>query len=224
MYNKSLFFILIQFTFLTLQGQQSEVGNWLMYFGQNRVSDKISIHSEIQYRNHTVVPNNTEQLLLRTGLNYHLKSAMITVGYGHIGSHIYLSDKKSPEVEEHRIFQQLITTNKIGRIKLEHRYRIEQRWVNRNYKDRIRYRIMAFVPLNKKIIEKGTVFVGLYDEIFMNTKQNYFDRNRLYGALGYQINQSTGAQIGMLHQETNAGGKWYLQFALTFNTDFRKND
>lgn len=206
------------------QNTNNQIGNWLMYFGQNRVSEKISINSEIQYRNHTVVPNNTEQLLLRTGFNYHLKTAMITVGYGHIGSHVYLSDKKSPEVEEHRIFQQLITTNNIGRIKLEHRYRVEQRWVNKDYKDRIRYRIMAFIPLNKNTIEKGTIFIGLYDEIFLNPKQTYFDRNRLYGALGYQINKLTGVQTGMLHQETNIGGKWYLQFALTFNTDFRNKD
>lgn len=224
MFSKSIFFILIQLSFFALHAQQSETGNWLMYFGQNRVSDNFSIHTEVQYRNHTVFPNNTEQFLLRAGLNYHLKTAMITVGYGHIGSHIYLSDKKSPEVEEHRIFQQLITTNQLGRIKLEHRYRIEQRWINRNYKDRIRYRIMAFFPLNNKSIEKGTIFISLYDEIFMNTQQTYFDRNRLYSALGYQLNKLTGAQIGMLHQETNTGGKWYLQFALTFNTDFRKND
>jgi hypothetical protein len=224
MHTKSIFLIFILLNVISIQGQQNETGNWLMYFGQNRVSDKISIHTEVQYRNHTISPTNTEQLLLRTGLNYHLKTATITAGYGHIGSHVYLSDKKSPEVEEHRIFQQLITTNKINRIKLEHRYRYEQRWVNRDYKDRIRYRIMAFIPLNKKTIEKGTFFVGLYDEIFMNTKQNYFDRNRLYGALGFQINNLTGVQVGMLQQETNAGGKWYLQFALTFNTDFRKID
>lgn len=222
--KKPIIFIITFFSFLTLQAQQNETGNWLMYFGQNRVSDKLSIHSEIQYRNHTVFPNNTEQLLLRTGLNYHLETAMITLGYGHIGSHDYLSEKKAPEVEEHRIFQQLITTNKIGKVKFEHRYRIEQRWSNKKYKNRIRYRLMAFVPLNNKTIEKGTLFIGLYDEIFMNTQQTYFDRNRLYGALGYQINKLTGIQAGMLHQETNKGGKWYLQFALTFNTDFRNND
>ena len=209
---------------LNIFSQNNETGNWLMYFGQNKISDKLSIHTEVQYRNHTITPNNTEQLLLRTGLNYHLESAIITLGYGHIGSHVYLSEKKAPEVEEHRIFQQLITTNKIGRIKLEHRYRIEQRWSNKDYKNRIRYRLMAFVPLNKKTIEKGTFFIGAYDEIFMNTQQTYFDRNRLYGALGYQINKLTGVQAGMLHQETNQGGKWYLQFALTFNTDFRRED
>jgi len=44
----------------------------------------------------------------------------------------------------------------------------------------------------------------------------------LYGALGYQINQLTGIQLGLLHQQVNDFGKWYLQFALVYNTDFRK--
>lgn len=224
MEKKVITLITLMLLILQLKAQEDKTGNWLMYFGQNRITDKISIHTEAQYRNHTISPTNTEQLLLRTGVNYHLKSAMITAGYGHIGSHVYKSEQKSPEVEEHRIWQQLITKNKLGRIKLEHRYRVEQRWVNKEYKNRLRYRLMAFIPLNSKKVEVGTVFLGVYDEIFLNTKQTYFDRNRLYGALGYQMNNYTGMQVGMLHQETNNGGKWYLQFALTFNTDFRNKD
>ena len=45
---------------------QNDTGNWLMYFGTNKISDKFSIHSEAQYRNHTISPTNIEQLLLRT--------------------------------------------------------------------------------------------------------------------------------------------------------------
>ena len=212
----------VMFLITSVKAQNDRAGNWLMYFGQNRLSDKWSIHSEVQYRNHTIIPNNTEQLLLRTGINFHIETAIFTAGYGHIGTHMYQSEKESPEIEEHRLFQQLITTNKIGRLKLEHRYRVEQRWVNHDFKNRLRYRLMAFIPINKKTIEKGTLFIGLYDEIFMNIQQPFFDRNRFYGALGYQLNKPTGIQVGMLHQETNNGGKWYLQFALTFNTDFRK--
>jgi len=32
--------------------QEDKVGNWLMYFGTNRVSDNFSIHTEIQIRNY----------------------------------------------------------------------------------------------------------------------------------------------------------------------------
>ena len=92
------------------QNTNADLGNWLMYFGQNRVSDKISIHTEVQYRNHTVTPNNTEQLLLRIGINYHLKTATITGGYGHIGSHVYLSEKKATYQELKKgLMQQLLT-------------------------------------------------------------------------------------------------------------------
>ncbi len=207
-----------------LLAQPGETGNWLMYFGQNRLSKSISLHTEVQYRNHTLAPVNIEQLLLRTGLNYHFSpNALATGGYGYIASHVFESEQTIPESEEHRIWQQLITTQIIGRIKFEHRYRIEQRWVNRDYRNRLRYRLMLFIPLNKPSIEKGTLFLGWYDEIFMNTEQVFFDRNRFYGALGYQFNQHTGMQIGMLHQQVNAFGKWYLQFALVYNPDLRKD-
>ncbi|MBE9489846.1 MAG: DUF2490 domain-containing protein [Bacteroidetes bacterium] len=205
--------------------QENKVGNWLMYFGTNRVSDNFSIHTEIQFRNHTIIPNNTEQLLFRAGLNYHFsEKAFVTTGYAYIPSYLYESEQNSPEVEEHRIWQQFILTNKLGRVKFEHRYRIEQRWVNQDYKNRFRYRLMIFVPLNKPIIEKGTLFLGVYDEIFINTEETFFDRNRLYAALGYQINKDINLQGGMMHQQVNNTGKWHIQFALIFNTDFRKKE
>ncbi len=213
---------MLLFPFITFS-QQDKTGNWIMYFGTNKVSEKFSIHTEVQYRNHTLTPNNTEQLLLRTGLNYHFSDkAFVTAGYAYIPSYIFDSEQKSPETEEHRIWQQFILTNKIGRVKFEHRYRIEQRWVNQDYKNRFRYRLMLFIPLNKPKIEAKTLFLGLYDEIFVNDKNTFFDRNRLYGALGYQFNKTTSVQTGMMHQQVSGFGKWYLQFALVFNTDFRK--
>ncbi len=219
---KKIFF-LVFFASASVFAQQGQTGNWLMYFGMNRVSDKLSIHTEIQYRNHTLVPNNVEQLLLRTGLNYHFSDkAFVTAGYAYIPSYIYESEQKSPETREHRIWQQFILTNKIGRVKFEHRYRIEQRWVNKEYKNRFRYRLMLFVPLNKPIIEEKSIFLALYDEVFVNAKKTFFDRNRLYGALGYQFDKDTSMQIGMMHQQVSNFGKWYLQMALIFNTDLRK--
>ena len=222
-FSKKSLFLLLFILSVSVFSQEEQTGNWLMYFGTNRVNDKFSIHSEIQYRNHTLSPNNIEQLLLRVGLNYHLSDkAMVTVGYAYIPSYVFESEQKHPETREHRIWQQLILTNNIGRVKFEHRYRIEQRWVNSNYKNRFRYRLMLFIPLNKPIIEKGSLFLGLYDEIFINTEEPFFDRNRLYGALGYQINKLVGIQVGLMYQQTNYSGKLYLQFAVIYNTDFRK--
>ncbi|MDH5366815.1 MAG: DUF2490 domain-containing protein [Cyclobacteriaceae bacterium] len=216
--------VITMFYAQSLSAQQNNVGNWLMYLGQNRISDELSVHSEIQYRNHTVASADIEQLLLRTGINYHISSSTLsTAGYARIFSYQYGSPEKKAEKEEHRIWQQLITTHKEGRVKFEHRYRIEQRWVNSNYSNRLRYRLMLFVPINKPKIEKGTLFLGAYDEVFVNTQKVFFDRNRLYGALGYQLNKSTSLQIGGLHQQVNDFGKWHLQFLIVYNPDFRKS-
>ena len=227
----SLFVMILLSNSLFAQLTQDITGNWLMYFGTNRISDNLSIHSEVQYRNHTVSPTNIEQLLLRTGLNYHIsKTAVATLGYGYIPSYNYINEESELGSTENRIFQQLIMTNKVGRVKFEHRYRIEQRWVKNttteetDYKNRLRYRLMAFIPLNKPVIEKGTVFLGIYDELFINTKQTFFDRNRFYTALGYQINKMTQVQVGYLRQRVNDFGKNYLQFAVVYNTDFRKEE
>ena len=201
---------------------QNDNGNWLMYFGTNKVSEKFSIHTEAQYRNHTISPTNIEQLLLRTGLNYHFKpNASATFGYAHIGNYEYDSERKSPEVEEHRIWQQFLTTNTIGRVKLEHRYRLEERFVEDDFKMRFRYRLMVFIPLNRPKIEAGALYLGIYDELFINDKRNFFDRNRLYGGLGYQYANNMHFQVGLLRQEVQTTAKTFLQFGLIFNTDLR---
>jgi len=84
--------------------QEDKVGNWLMYFGTNRISDNFSIHTEIQFRNYTITPNNVKQLLLRVGLNYHFSAKGIaTAGYAYIPSYVYESEQNSQEFEEHRI-------------------------------------------------------------------------------------------------------------------------
>ncbi len=81
-------FLILLFLPISLFAQQQETGNWLMYFGMNRVSDKFSVHTEVQYRNHTLAPLDVEQLLLRTGLNYHFSNkAYVTAGYAYIASH-----------------------------------------------------------------------------------------------------------------------------------------
>lgn len=206
-------------------GAQNDTGNWLMYFGTNKISEKFSIHTEAQYRNHTISPTNVEQLLLRTGLNYHFKSnTSATFGYAHIGNYDYESDSKSPEVEEHRIWQQFLTSNTIGRVKFEHRYRLEERYIEDDFKMRFRYRLMLFIPINRPKIETGALCLGVYDELFINDKRNFFDRNRLYGGFGYQYAENIHIQVGLLRQEVQTTAKTFLQFGLIFNTDLSKSE
>lgn len=89
---------------------------------------------------------------------------------------------------------------------------------------RFRYRLMLFIPINRPKIETGALYLGVYDELFINDKRNFFDRNRLYGGFGYQYAENIHIQVGLLRQEVQTTAKTFLQFGLIFNTDLSKSE
>lgn len=211
------------------QSPSNTIGNWLMFFNQTRVSEHWSIHAEAQYRSYQIIPD-TEQLLLRGGLNYHISNtAFASAGYANITNYAY--DKElmpGVQTSENRLWQQFFMKHNVQRVYLEHRYRLEQRWVHSasgdRYLDRVRYLVRATIPVNKKTIEKNTVFLTVYDELFIHFSDTPFDRNRLFGAIGYQFLPGSNIQLGYLAQTVNATTKYYLQAAVFYNLDLRKQD
>jgi hypothetical protein len=70
---------------------------------------------------------------------------------------------------------------------LNHRYRFEQRFVETDFKMRLRY----FLELNIPTAIKGNnnLYFSTYNEIFLNIESVVFDRNRVYRGIGYHINK-----------------------------------
>lgn len=202
------------------QAQSSDFGNWLIYIGNKKLNSKWNIHNEVQYRNYDAV-GDLEQLLLRTGLGYTFNENKnnILFGYGYILSENYIGntdDKVS--VNEHRIFQQFTSKQNIGAVKLNHRYRFEQRFVESDFKVRLRYFLGINVPLYKKESLKKSFYASVYNEIFLNTKSAVFDRNRLYGGLGYHLNDKIRIEAGYMNQffETNGRDQFNIITFVTF--------
>lgn len=182
--------------------QESDLGNWLIYIGNKKLNSKWNIHNEVQYRNYNVV-GDLEQLLLRTGIGYNIteNNNNILLGYGYILSENYkgASDDKI-SVNEHRIFQQFTTKQKIGKVGLSHRYRFEQRFVEDDFKMRLRYFLGINIPLQYKEDAKNPLYISMYNEIFLNTKSSVFDRNRVFGGLGYKFSDTLRLELGYMNQ------------------------
>jgi hypothetical protein len=219
---------------------------WYMYFGNHKLTDKISLHTEYQWRRDDII-KTWQQSLARVGLDYKLSpTAMATAGYGFIITFPY-GDQPIPfKFYEHRIWEQLILTQSSGRFFFNHRFRLEQRYLENRldngngssshngytYKNRVRYRFLINFPLNKRNMEKGVVFASFYDEVFLqfgpNFSRNYLDQNRLYGAIGYQFLSNANMQLGYLNHFVikgnglDAENNHTLQLSLTYNLDFRK--
>ena len=131
--------------------QSSDFGNWLIYIGNKKVNSKWNIHNEVQYRNYDAI-GDLEQLLLRTGLGYNLSenNHNLLLGYGYILSQNYIADTQNKmDVNEHRIFQQFTSKQNVGSVSLSHRYRFEQRFVESDFKMRLRYFLSFKVPIIK---------------------------------------------------------------------------
>lgn len=198
-----LFLILCTSSFVS--AQDSDFGNWLIYFGDKKIAQKLNWHHEIQYRSFDFF-GDTDQLLLRTGLGYNLSenNNNILVGYAFIYNEPYLENsEEKTNFSENRVYQQFITRQLFGRFSLQHRYRFEQRFFEDDFRLRLRYFISVNVSLNKPEMGDGVAYISAYNEIFANTEQNYFDRNRFYAGLGYRFSNRIKSEVGVMNQRTN---------------------
>ncbi len=224
----------------------SQFGCWMMYFGNHKLSEKFSLHTEYQFRRTDFV-QNWQQSLARLGLDYHFNAQnSVTAGYGWIVSFPYGSQPIKVNTQEHRIWQQFITQSNSGRFYFHHRYRLEQRFIENaslnsanekivdgyKFRQRVRYRFMVSVPLNKAKMEDNTLFLTAYDEPFLGfgkgIQANILDQNRLYLALGWRFNKNSNVQIGYMNQiipkgdGVNMERNHNLQVGYTYNFDFSK--
>ncbi len=201
-----------------LHAQPAKVGAWYQYFGNQKISSRWNWHNEVQYRNFNK-GGDLEQLLLRTGFGYNLTPGNnnVLLGYGFINAASYNSLSQKSFKEEHRIFQQYIYTHKLSKIYLQHRVRVEERFVEKDFSMRYRYLLGARIGLTDAVIAKNSLYLSLYNEIFIKHTGNFPERNRLYGALGFVPHKDIRIEAGYLRQMIKDNSRSQFQLALFNN-------
>lgn len=219
MYFKTVALVTMLMLPICTFAQESNFGNWLIYLGNKQINSKWNWHNEVQYRNYDMI-GDLEQLLLRTGLGYSFNEMKnnVLLGYGYILSENYNENSsESLTIHEHRIFQQFISKQNIGSLTLNHRYRFEQRFIENDFRLRIRYFLGLNFPLKGKTIVSKTPYLSVYDELFLNTKKGVFDRNRLFLGIGYKVNDNIKLEIGYMIQFFELASRDQLNIILFVN-------
>lgn len=183
--------------------QTHNANGWFMYFGDHPVRDtKWGVHLEGQWRRHDVAAN-WQQLLFRPAVNYQIHpNVSLTAGYAFVDTHRYGAYPVNRAFLEHRVFQQAQVVNKVGKVTMSHRYRLEQRFLGQNnewrHENRFRYMVRLQIPI------RGKWSMALYGEPMINFGKNVganvFDQNRLYAAAVYQAHKHARLELGYLEQ------------------------
>jgi hypothetical protein len=219
---------------------------WLVLFGNHRINERWGFNTEYQLRRAEIL-QQPQQSLIRFGLDYYSKeNIQLTVGYAWIKTEPYGSQPIVHTNREHRLWQQMTSKDTWGRVALQHRYRLEQRFIEdwRSsgdgpyermgylYRQRIRYRLFITVPLSRQELSDNTLFLAASNEVFLGfgrgIAKNVLDQNRLYCGFGWRFNAACTIQIGYLNQYiikkdgNSAERNHTAQCALTYNLDFRE--
>jgi hypothetical protein len=202
----ALVFVSLSLTSLFAQKQiDDQVHGWVAYQGNHKLNSQFDLHTEYQWRRADVF-SDWQQSLTRIGLDYKLNpSVTISGGYAWILTYPYGSQPINNRTNENRLWQQVILKQPIGNFQVQHRYRLEQRWTDNQFKQRMRYRVQVLIPLQKSFVDKKQgVFLNVNDEVFLGfgngIGKNILDQNRCIGAVGYQFNKDFSMQIGYLNQ------------------------
>ena len=206
---------------------QDQPGGWYMFtFNKDFSESRFGFQGDVQYRTWDG-SGDLEQLLLRGGVTYRPDAlpGKYTLGLANITSGQFGDSKQTRT--ENRTYQEAAIPQRVGQKGfLKHRFRFEQRWVNgQDFRTRLRYALFANVPLNRPDLGPGAFYLALYNEIFINGERDigggaevdFYDRNRLYGALGYKFSNTGQIQVGYMQQHTNVVNKGQFQLSLHCN-------
>lgn len=196
---------------------------WTRYYNQLTINDKWAIHSEFDNRLF-IKPVKENLFVIRVQARYKIKE--IELGAGLVYFSVY---SQIPEVDpgftvpEYRLQQDVTTKQNWGKIVVNHRYQIEERFIHNfdktgltngtSFSLRFRYRIQGSCDFWKK--EKQYLKGILSDEIMINAGskivKNTFDQNRIYVGLQWGISKTIATEIGYLNSfQQRASGVDYF--------------
>jgi len=219
---------------------------WFALASNIKLSNSLTWMLEGQFR--YASDFDPQQYQARTALDIHLSDhfSVVPIGYVYTWNYLYGKQPASFANNEHRIWQQVSYKHSLSKLKVDHRLRLEQRFIEShsvvnneiipqgytNRQHRLRYRLMIRMPLNRQAIQAKTIYLSVYDEAFLSWGKSVTfhepDQNRIFVGLGYQVDKALTLQGGFLYQsliksngtkqENNVG----FQFQINYNFDLTK--
>ncbi|MGC6285345.1 MAG: DUF2490 domain-containing protein [Polaribacter sp.] len=210
------FLILMYFVSHAQNLKESNLGSWYMLHSKHQFNSTWSIQTGIQERNFETV-SNYNLFLAYLGMNYKINENWTTTfGYGILDIDRVFNDDNSPNVLEHRFYEQFTYSTKYLKTPFSHRFRLEHRNLHfdnsSDFVNRFRYRIQG------KLKFSNNFYLKMSNEIFYELNSNSFNENRWYNGLCFALNETVSIETGYLKQHINQLNLNRLQLGLFLST------
>lgn len=191
---------------------RSSEGAWFGFYTKYHFNEKWAYYGEYHLRRRNGF-ENMAQIYLRFGATYKIAKYLdFTVGY--VNPFYWASNPNAENIDkvvpQHRAWEQAVLATPFDHIKVYHQLRLEQRW-RRSFEigsdfqltHRFRYKLTVHVPLNKPDFDLHTLFLSMYEEIFIQAGKsvvyNHFEDNRVFIGLGYNMTPALQLQTGYMY-------------------------
>jgi hypothetical protein len=238
-----LFLFLLLLSPLVIRAQrvreiQTQNHTWTSVNSQIRLTDKFGVTADIHLRRTDFLSSNSFFLLRVGGMYYVNKQLSLGVAYGHM----WLANQSGATElfsNENRLHQHIGFNQKLGKVQINQRLRIEERWIQKvknfipideiRYTTRFRYQLTLNIPVssNPKLPS-----LALSDELMMQTGKdiiyNNFDQNRLFAGIRQQVSPALAFDFGYMHvwQQRLSGYQYNrnhtIRLFFYWQPDFRK--
>ena len=184
---------------------------WFGYFNQTRFSNNWGIWVDIQLRTKDNFFEELSTFIARFGGTYYLNdNTKLTLGYAFI-NHFPADNHQNVSQPEHRPWQQIQWHNKYSKVRTMQWFRLEERFRRKILNDdelaegysfnwRFRYNFFLQIPFKKEGPVPKSFSLVVNDEVHINFGEqvvyNYFDQNRFFIGLSYQVNTTDNLQFG----------------------------
>lgn len=212
---------------------------WNGLYTKYRVSDRFFYYGEYHVRSREQLVGEMAQLYLRFGMTWRVDDDIELTG-GAVTPLYFAPRVRVAQgdvariVPQFRFWEQALMVQTIKRVRLYHQFRFEQRWRRDFAREapfeltfRFRYKLAAYVPLNNTRMVEKTLFLVVYEEIFIQAGRtilfDHFEDNRIGGALGWILNRNLQTEMGYMWTFRHRGDPFAYQNRHIIRLNLRHN-
>lgn len=218
---------------------QTQQHVWTSINSQIRLNERWGIAADVHIRRTDFLQNNSFFFLRTGGLFYVNNQLTLSAGY----AHMWLANQKDATElfsNENRLHQQMVLNQKLGKVQLNQRFRLEERWIQKvvnfiptdavRFTVRYRYQLSMIVPFSSN---KKFPALAFADELMLQSGKdivyNTFDQNRLFGGIRQQVTTSLSFDFGYMYvwQQKLSGYQYSsnhtVRLFFYWQPDIRKN-